>query len=204
MAELLLETVLSLARVASGQASPAPTLLSQASASFQRLDEKDLEHYFNSNPQQGDTSATGAFVFLPVVKKPPLLPVLNLNYNLSNYQARLQVVLFVGGVAATHGARAFAYRYEPPEGSGGRHHFWHAQPTFELRLASGSMVSLPGLLDNWRPRDTPAFPLDAEEPTDLLLCLLISLYGRKDAGQMIGAHLSSRLSDRLQRMRSLP
>jgi len=200
MGELLLDAVTFLARRATAT-EPAPALLTEAGRLFTRFDEQDLDQYFGDHPRQGNTSEGGAFVFLPMVTKHRLLPVLNVAYDLDRDHVRLQVVVFIEAGIKKHGPRAFGYRYEPPEGAG-RHDFWHAQPILELRLYDDTYRQLPGSKDHWRPADTPSFPLDADQAVDLLLCLMISLYGLQDAATMQANGFENRLAARLEQMRS--
>ncbi len=69
------------------------------------------------------------------------------------------------------------FRYEAPHGSGedvGRHDYYHAQPITDF--ASGNAYSLP-VQARAHPESTPAFPLEAGTASELLICVLISLYG---------------------------
>jgi hypothetical protein len=181
MGDLLLDTVLFLARHRSRAGKAGTKLLSEASGKFTHCDERELERFFKENPEQGDTSEMGKFVFLPLVPKPRLLPVLNLAYDIPNDLAKLQVALFTE--TDQPGIRAFGYRFEPPEGPG-RHDYWHAQPILRVGCHDDSTIDLPGLEDGWRPTDTPAFPLDARSPIGLLVALMVSIYGLDEVWRM--------------------
>lgn len=195
---LLLHTVLFLARHKTSAGSPGEVLRNNASALFTPFDESGLEHFFRENGEAGDTTEAGKYVFLPMVPKPRLLPVLSLAYRLPDDHVKLQMAAFVEKDAAVE-ARAFGYRYETPE-TPGRHHFWHAQPILEVRRHDGTTIELPGLTDGWRPADTPAFPLDARCGLDLLVCLMVSIYGFREAAQMQYDHFESRLASQIRRM----
>jgi hypothetical protein len=69
------------------------------------------------------------------------------------------------------------FRYEAPHGSGdelGRHDYFHAQPVTDF--ADGNAYQLP-VQARAQPVSTPAFPLEARTASQLLICLLISVYG---------------------------
>lgn len=199
---LVLDAVVFLARQALAMEQPSSTLLTAAGNYFNRIDESDLTDFFSANPEHGDTGSTNSFVFLPMVRSGQLLPVLNLRYNLAQDTARLQVAVFVQEGVGQVGPRAFGYRFEPPEGANGPHHFWHAQPTFKIRLPDGDMRELPPAgTGSWRPTSTPAFPLDASSSADLLVCLMVSLYGLQGAAEMQASHFGNRLAGSFAAMR---
>jgi hypothetical protein len=198
--KLLLQTVLSLAQHKTSAGNPDGQLLNEASNKFTRFDELDLERFFKSHPEKGNTSEAGKYVFLPMVPKPRLLPILNLAYDLQDDRVRLQLVLFVEREVASK-ARAFGYRYESPEGEG-RHCYWHAQPIHHVKLHDDTTIELPGLKDGWRPIDTPAFPLDARCAIDLLFCLMVSLYGFQEVATMQADYFENSLATQIRRMRS--
>jgi hypothetical protein len=195
MGDLLLKTVLFLAQHRSRAGKTGSKLLGEAGSKFTHCGERELERFFNENPDQGDTSETGKFVFLPLVSKRRILPVLNLVYDLPRDLAKLQVALFTE--TRQHGIRAFGYRFEPPEGPG-RHNYWHAQPILQVRCHDESTIDLPGLKDGWRPTDTPAFPIDARSSIALLVALMVSIYGVDEVGRMQANSFENRLAGQLR------
>ena len=70
--------------------------------------------------------------------------------------------------------RAVGYRFETPE-TAGPHHYYHAQLIRSFGKA-GVDWGIPCPV--WLPDTQPAFVLDADDPIELLVCLLVSLYGR--------------------------
>ena len=54
-----------------------------------------------------------------------------------------------------------------------------------------------------RPDTVPTFPIDADAPVDLLVCLMTSLYGLREARAM-AMEFNKRLDDRFRLMRSCP
>lgn len=168
------------------------------------VEESELEQYFDANRACGDTSAIDkGFVYLPVVQTPVLFPILSLRYDFGRENASLQAGVFVEKGTSKRKPAAFGYRYEQPEGEGGRHAYWHAQPIHEFRLHDGTHRKLP-TKDGWKPADTPAFPLDAETPLDLLVCLMISLYGLRKSWTMQADGMGHKLAARMGKMRSCP
>lgn len=201
MGEPLVDAVLHLALVASTeQRDDNMTKRLQAIANkYPRLEPRDIEDYFSKHTTKGDTSEpTNSFVFLPLVHEPQLVPILSMSYDLERHEASLQAGVFPVRSDSASNPRAFADRYEQPEGSG-RHDFWHAQPMGEFRLHDKSSRTLERLFG--MPDDTPAFPLDAQKPVDLLVSLMISLYGLKHAGKLAFA---CGLQSRMTSMRCCP
>ena len=85
--------------------------------------------------------------------------------------------------------KSLGYRFESPEGknnqNAGVHHYYHIQ-----------MIQPPTCRIDWLPETQPAFPLDADNPVKLLLCVLVSLYGLDYLGTIIReAHNIWKLGD---------
>jgi hypothetical protein len=175
------------------------SLANKASKRFTRFSENELEYLFLENPDEADTSEAGKYIFLPIVPKPRMLPVLSMYYKVPDDEARLQLALFMDQEGQQED-RAFGYRYESPEGHG-RHHFWHAQPILEMRRHDNKMIALPGITDGWRPADTPAFPLSARCNLDLIVCLIVSIYGYQEAWNMQANGFQGRLAGKLRELR---
>ena len=90
----------------------------------------------------------------------------------------MSIYLFLFKWADGNGTlRAIGYRFETRHGSGGdAHDYYHAQPVSDLKRAKiRHRLPCPG----WIPDEVPAFPLRAENPIELLLCTLVSMYGPK-------------------------
>ena len=68
----------------------------------------------------------------------------------------------------------FEYPHQSGEGKIGQHDYFHAQPISDF--AEGVNQALP-VQERTQPVSTPAFPLEAHTTAQLLVCLLISLYG---------------------------
>ena len=70
------------------------------------------------------------------------------------------------------------FRYETPE-VGDNHAYYHAQPCRSMGARDDPIVHALPL--SWR---YPTFPLAAKSPLDLLLCLVVSLYGMNGLSEM--------------------
>jgi hypothetical protein len=97
------------------------------------------------------------------------VPILRIasDFGRSIPELRIRLVLFSLRDGKPSG---FGYRFESPEGPG-RHHYYHAQP-IDLKAVESFLDAEDRLSTK-----CPTFPLDADNPVQLLLSLLISLYG---------------------------
>ena len=70
----------------------------------------------------------------------------------------------------------------------GIHDFHHAQliRKFGNKLDSKLKIECP----SWLPQSQPSFPLPAKCPVTLLLCLIVTLYGRKCYNKFVSDHLN--------------
>ena len=87
------------------------------------------------------------------------------------------------------------FRMETPESmnqegdmpaNGGIHDFHHAQ--LIRRFGQPKLDILPIDCPVWIPDSQPSFPLPAECPVTLLLCLIVTLYGRNYYNQFLTQH----------------
>lgn len=133
---------------------------------------------------------SGSFIYLkPVEKGGWMIPILSIRYNFRSAKpvTSLRLALFLLDEAGNLKARG--YRFETPSSnefdtassneeenpsSIGRHDYYHAQLiiSFDKKTSRWSLPCEP-----WLPTSQPAFPLDAEDPITLIVCLLVSLYG---------------------------
>ena len=97
---------------------------------------------------------------------------------------RLQVVLVVHASAATHTAKKIALRFETPEQSG-KHSYYHSQICVTIQRGLGTDTMDLEMEPPWFPTSHPAWPMDAETPTELLVCLILTLYGKVVGSQII-------------------
>jgi hypothetical protein len=173
---------------------------------FYPINDKALEDMLSRTPDAGEVHCQGTWIFLPAPKKGSLrLPILNVIYDYDKKPAeiRLQAAIFYDFDGE---ALAMGWRFESPEsrGEGGEqssHGYYHAQPSPSLRTHRG-WYELPAA-DRRIPDGLPAFPLDAADEVDLLLCLMLSIYGLKEASELVGAVADPELAKRLRQLRTL-
>lgn len=134
-----------------------------------------IEAAFASGDPVGGLHGMGQFLYLEVVNDDrPLIPVVSFNYDFSDdrEEFRLRVGLLGRSLEGTMVSAGF--RFETREGPTGVHRYYHSQMISSIGVPKGS-DPLPA--DHWVPESQPAFPLDADNPTALLVCFLVSLYG---------------------------
>ena len=142
-----------------------------------------------------DFSQRGRVLYLPPLQNkvasfvPILSPYCKLNQTRSI--ARLQVML----IRADRNRNSFGmgFRLETPgrtnqnanaTDKAGIHDFYHAQLIREFRQKRLDKP-LPIDCPSWLPVTQPSFPLPARCPVMLLLCLIVTLYGRKYYNQFL-------------------
>jgi hypothetical protein len=173
---------------------------------FQPTDERALEALFDQAPVSGEVHCWGSWLFLPAPRRGPLrIPILNVIYDYRQEPANvsMQAAIFY---LAEQGPLAAGWRFESPEcrgehGERSSHGFYHAQPGHQLRTCSGD-YPLP-VSEGASPEGQPTFPLDAENEVDLLICLLLSVYGLNEGSELIGDMGDPALKRRLGLLRTL-
>jgi hypothetical protein len=118
--------------------------------------------HFSENP---------GFVFLPPIREHTfIIPILGLAYDFGRKipEARFQVGLFT---IADNKLVAVGLRFETPEGPGS-HNYYHAQ----LIRSFFQHAEIP--CSAWLPTSFPALALNAVNAGGLMVCMLVTLYGR--------------------------
>ncbi len=149
---------------------------------------REIEYLFNRPELNLDFSKWGKVLYLkPLEKNAEFVPVLSLSCILNETQslARLRVMLVcLDGKQTPYG---IGFRLETPESMNqngnetddkGIHDFHHAQliQKFEQpKLDNKLQVCSP----DWLPTTQPSFPVPAKCPVMLLLCLILTLYGKE-------------------------
>ena len=147
-----------------------------AAGKYRKINSRELEAILT----QGESKTlslldSNAFIYLPPVTKGGcFVPILCVEYDFDAETPiiSLKVALFL--MVEKDGKdspQAIGYRFETPHHQG-RHHYYHIQPIDGF--GRSSRWKLPGT--EWIPTDYPAFPIDAHDPIELLVCLLVSLY----------------------------
>ncbi|MDP1990041.1 MAG: hypothetical protein Q8K00_03385 [Syntrophales bacterium] len=134
------------------------------------INSTELESYLPNEEKVKSEFPKRKYLYLDPIEGQAYVPVLSItsDFGRSIPEVRIRLGLFFFHEEKIH---AFGYRFESPEGPG-NHHYYHAQ------LINGFDKDEPfpdG--DAWLPTSCPTFPLDADNPVQLLLSLLIALYG---------------------------
>jgi len=158
------------------------------------LRKEELANILPSDDCVKTTFATMYLYLDPVTKGTTMVPVLSAccDFGRSPAEVRLRLGLFM---RHKRNVKAIGYRFEAPEGKGS-HNYYHVQVISGLKEPFS-----PQECSSWLPDRQPAFPLDADDPVKLLLCLLVSLYGVQYVARLkTDAYLGNRLSDYLDRL----
>jgi hypothetical protein len=110
------------------------------------------------------------FIYLPPIEKGNyIVPILCLEYDYATEipELILKIALFL--FDGEQNLKAIGYRFETANKQG-RHCYCHIQHIDGL----GRHKLPPGI--EWIPKEYPAFPIDAQDPVELLVCMLVSLY----------------------------
>ena len=154
-------------------------------------------------------SQRGQVLYLPPLEKDPnCVPILSLYCKLQEPQSimKLRVMLVsLDENRGTDGIYGIGFRMETPErinqgisssannqsadaiDNGGAHDFHHAQLIRKFgkrKLDDKLQIDCPV----WLPQSQPSFPLPAKCPVTLLLCLILTLYGRKYYNRLLTEH----------------
>ena len=165
----------------------------------------EIEYLFKKPELVLNFSKRGQVLYLPPLKKDTnFVPVLSLSCKLNETQsiARFRVMLIC--LDEDENFRGIGFRLETPEGQNqdeetpadeegladeevlgdedtstneGIHDFYHAQliKTFDQsKLDEKLQITYP----SWLPESQPSFPLPAKCPVTMMLCLIVTLYGR--------------------------
>jgi hypothetical protein len=125
----------------------------------------------------------GRFLYLdPIESDRVMIPIIWMKFDFgrSISQARIYLGLFL---YHDNSIRSFGFRFESPEGKG-IHHYYHAQI---IRSLPPNKSFAPSELHQWLPEGQPSFPLDAQNPIMMILCLLLTLYGRDHIAKFTAA-----------------
>lgn len=126
--------------------------------------------------------STGSRQMSGLVVLPPIgdrVPLLHVAHGMEHGRDMLRMQLVVVG-ADECGHHAMAWRFESPEGPGD-HCYWHCQPVRQLRGAHAPPLER---LPHWHFDDLPTLPVAASNSDELLVALLVSIYGHDTFGRM--------------------
>ncbi len=148
-----------------------------------------LEHVLEAEPNP--LQDTRGLILLPAVGT--RLPFLHLVHGSEHGHDTLRMTLVVVGPDEA-GSLASAWRFESPEGPG-EHCYWHCQPVRRLRGSAQPppLERLPrGFFD-----DVPTIPVAAGNPDELLVSMLVAVYGHATLGRMQREGFQDRLHGQL-------
>jgi hypothetical protein len=181
----------------------------QSRHGFNPIQDNSLQILFERSPDTGELHAWDTWLFLPAPKKGKLrIPVLNViyDYEKSSPAVSLQTAIFYPD-PGTGDPLATGWRFESPgqdgEATASMHGYCHVQPCHGVRTLKQGDRDLPGV-NTTVPQGEPAFPLDAADEVDLLVCLLLSIYGLREGAELIRAAGEPDLSQRLALLRGDP
>ena len=157
-----------------------PRFLDVVRATYPAAHRRQLEGILNSEAGY-DTASARAFVYAEVVPRgnPVLWPVLAFSADSVSRNLKVRAALFhespdgsVRGVPV-----AVGWRFEPPEDLEGAHSYYHAQPISSWDNSERNRLPVYGMVNEVY----PAFPLMARSSISLLAGVLVSLYGKRAA-----------------------
>jgi hypothetical protein len=167
-----------------------PRFLDVVQQTYPAAHRRQLEGILNSETGY-DTASSRAFVYAEVVPRgsPVLWPVLAFAADKASRNLKIRAALFHESpdTAARAGPVAVGWRFEPPEGSGatgcpeGSHSYYHAQPISSWDKSERNRLPVYGVIN----QSQPAFPLIAEGSVSLLVGVLVSLYGKTRAVDLL-------------------
>jgi hypothetical protein len=176
---------------------------------WRRISQPELAVILDSaNQSQGDTHYQRAWIYLPSPSRGTMrIALMNVDWDFlgGGSRAGFQVAGFWRDGDGT--CRATAWRFEGPEtsaddGSPSHHGYFHAQPCQRLRTRHGDVAVGLDPAQAW-PSDGPTFPLDAQSPIDLLVCVLVALYGRRQAAELVRESGQVDIEQRLRGLRTM-
>ena len=148
-----------------------------------------------TNRVEFDSSEQNRYLFLePINEGRGIVPVLSFRYDFrgENAELRLRLALFV---PHDNALAAIGCRFEPPEGPGD-HDYYHAQMCRAFQKGGKELPCCPP----WLPESWPAFHLKADDPVTLLICMVISLYGLRLAGELQQEPFANVLKHSMQKL----
>ncbi len=140
------------------------------------------------------------FLFLPPVEKDGnWIPVVSLRCIKKGRTSRSETMFRVGLYRKNEEEKVvgFGLRFESPHKTG-KHDYFHVQLTKHWTNSKKRLIS--DKCPDWLPDSQPAFPIDAKNPLHLLLCLLVSLYGIKEAKKYLKDSGESNLNKKMEGM----
>ena len=185
-----------------GKWKPSP----QALKTYKLISEKwepiafaKIKYLFKQTELVLNFSKWGQVLYLPPLKKDAnFVPVLSLSCKLNETQSIAKFRVMLVCLDNEEKPYGIGFRMETPESmnqegeipaNGEIHDFYHAQLIQRFgqrKLDNKLQIHCP----SWIPDSQPSFPLPADCPVTLLLCLIVTLYGRKCYNQFVANYLN--------------
>lgn len=150
--------------------------------SVQPINSDDVDQFFPpSKTANVNFFEENKVLYLPPLKRDAenaeFVPIFSLCCNLSKDQkiARFRVMLVSLDKDDKTTLNGIGFRMETPDGTG-IHDFHHAQLIHQFSPKRFDNI-LPTECPSWIPESQPSFPMPADCPVTLLLCIILTLYG---------------------------
>ena len=163
---------------------------------YRKISSRELETMLTVGaPRTVNMLDNKAFIYLPPIKKGNcIVPILCVEYDYATEMPELTLRIALFLFDGENNLKAIGYRFETAHNRE-RHHYYHIQHINKFDPSDESdRYKLPDT--EWVPIEYPAFPIDAQNPIELLICLLVSLYDltiiKKFEGKIktiIGSHV---------------
>lgn len=153
---------------------------------LQPLREQDLSTLLrevNTDEIEINLSEPESRVFLylpPLEQNAEFVPVLSMQCHLGQKSSSIRIQVMLISYTEDRRFVGVGFRLESPhlrddsrDGTEGRHEFYHAQ--LKRSFDWGPPIDSP----TWLPETQPSFPIAAQCPITLLICLFLTLYGTK-------------------------
>jgi hypothetical protein len=178
------------ARRAGVQSSAVIATQSDMALAYPRISDAALSRVLDAKRPRVDLKRYG-WIYGPEASfrlgMPELVPAVTVRWSWADPvpQMHVLVALLIAGQTASTGLDATAYRFESGH-SGTTHDFDHAQPTLKMTTKSSNLPGIRLPLNE----TIPAFPLDSMGPVGVIICVLLSLYGRHAVYRMFSQNRS--------------
>lgn len=167
-------------------------LHNRVASRYQEIGADELEGLVRNGKQ---FSSGRRFILLEPIEKQGLVqPVMSLEYDFGSKipELHLHVALFSGKAEQLV---AIGFRFETPEGDGD-HNYYHCQLIESFTYAQAGRLPC----QDWLPTSYPAFVLDATNIVTLMVCVVLSLYGRGYQTELQASNFRNELKAYIQEL----
>lgn len=178
--------IMRIAELGPGLASPdsLPASIEEVRRRWRPAQRRELEGIMGGEDGY-DTLEASAFIYAEQVPRghPVLWPVMAFNAGRVSRNLKVRVALFYSAFdgSGKESPGAVGWRFEPPEDDTGSHSYYHAQPISSFDRSGRWRLPIEATINEVY----PAFPLRAQSSVGLLAGMLVSLYGRVRARELL-------------------